>query len=271
MPFIPVIAKQLGVSQVGVGIMYTILPFVGLVAKPLFGFISDKFRIGKIIFMLAIALTGVFFSSICFIPGKSTEAHLNLECNSSAALLRTCDNIDTCTFDSLKLDSSVNDIMNCSLNCMTSVEFLEDMCSEYDLREACNNNGTLIDLQTSVNVSQAVIDSGASNTPCLFFPVKLFAFKEMMIEDPLCSSSASMNCRVVCDNLAVQSFIQKPIDDSPDTSSYSTLQFQMLLGLMIGSWASMSVVVSLSDSICFSLLGKPLGLDFIYKSNKLIP
>jgi hypothetical protein len=34
MPYIPTYARQLGVPSSGVGIMYTIFPFVGLIAKP---------------------------------------------------------------------------------------------------------------------------------------------------------------------------------------------------------------------------------------------
>lgn len=38
----PPLAKQLGYSDVVVGTMYMILPIVGLLAKPLFGYIADR-------------------------------------------------------------------------------------------------------------------------------------------------------------------------------------------------------------------------------------
>lgn len=41
-PFLPTIAKQLGFSTVVVGIVYTILPFIALIMKPLSGIVSDK-------------------------------------------------------------------------------------------------------------------------------------------------------------------------------------------------------------------------------------
>ena len=59
MPFIPTICRQLGISQVGVGLMFSIFPFVGLTVKPLFGAMADKFKMGKVIFMASIALTAV--------------------------------------------------------------------------------------------------------------------------------------------------------------------------------------------------------------------
>lgn len=42
-PFMPVYARQLGFSTFVVGSIYSILPILGLVAKPLFGALADKF------------------------------------------------------------------------------------------------------------------------------------------------------------------------------------------------------------------------------------
>lgn len=41
-PYMAVYARQLGFSTVAVGLMYTVLPFVALVMKPLLGFVADK-------------------------------------------------------------------------------------------------------------------------------------------------------------------------------------------------------------------------------------
>lgn len=43
MPFMPVFARQLGVSTFVVGIIYSILPILGLIAKPLFGAVADRY------------------------------------------------------------------------------------------------------------------------------------------------------------------------------------------------------------------------------------
>lgn len=42
MPFMPTLARQLGFSTVVIGTMYTILPIVGMLAKPFFGFVADR-------------------------------------------------------------------------------------------------------------------------------------------------------------------------------------------------------------------------------------
>lgn len=42
-PFMPVLARQLGFSTFVVGSVYSILPILGLIAKPLFGAIADRY------------------------------------------------------------------------------------------------------------------------------------------------------------------------------------------------------------------------------------
>lgn len=41
-PFMPTLARQLGFSSVVVGTIYTVLPMVGMLVKPIFGAIADK-------------------------------------------------------------------------------------------------------------------------------------------------------------------------------------------------------------------------------------
>lgn len=57
-PFVPTLAKQLGFSTVTVGTIYTFLPIFGLLAKPFFGAISDRFKVQKLLFLSFIILTG---------------------------------------------------------------------------------------------------------------------------------------------------------------------------------------------------------------------
>lgn len=45
MPFIPVLARQLGFSTFTVGSIYSILPILGLISKPLFGALADRYVI----------------------------------------------------------------------------------------------------------------------------------------------------------------------------------------------------------------------------------
>lgn len=42
-PYMPVYARQLGISTFVVGIIYSILPILGLISKPLFGALADRY------------------------------------------------------------------------------------------------------------------------------------------------------------------------------------------------------------------------------------
>lgn len=47
-----VFARQLGFSTTVVGGIYTVLPIVGMLAKPLFGVIADRFHRQKLLFLI---------------------------------------------------------------------------------------------------------------------------------------------------------------------------------------------------------------------------
>ena len=268
MPFIPTYARQLGiiitllyitllnitllgVSQVGVGLMYTVFPFVGLLAKPLFGTISDKFRIGKQIFITAIICAAVFFTSIYFIPTKPTEALIDFDCN-LLTILKTCEVNDNCTLTRINLENpDMMSTLECTLTCNhPDSQFLEEMCTTWNVSDVCNTNLTSIEMKTYSNMSKALEEGN-----CLYFPIESLSFHGTEVENPYCKSFTSMKCNTVCNSATVMSYIQKPITETLQEPYYSTIQFQMLFGLMIGAWASTAVVTSLGDSICFNLLG----------------
>lgn len=248
MPFLPTYARQLGVSQVGVGLMYTALPFVGILAKPIFGTIADKFKIGKQIFVSAIIFAALFFTSIYFVPAKPTEAFLDFDC-SSMSLLKTCNIYDNCSLARINLEHPDLDVMECQLSCSSpSSEFLQEICQTWNLTDECTTNLTNIEMTTFSNMSKSLFEQ-----TCLYFPVQTLSYNGTMVEHPHCDSATSIKCNATCNSATVMSYIQKPVESSE--TFYFTPQFQILFGLMIGAWASNAVVVSLSDSICFHLLG----------------
>ena len=250
MPYIPVYARQLGVSQLGVGLMYTVFPFIGLIAKPTFGALADKCKAGKAIFISAILLTGVFFSCIGFIPGKDMEANINLDC-SSMTLLKTCAINDNCTLERINLEHHDEEMMNCHLSCESlSSSFMHDMCSVWNVTEACNMTDTKVEFTTHSKLSNALHEHS-----CLFFPVDRIDFQGVDVHHPHCSVLSTVNCSVHCDSTTVMSYIEKPVSTEQEEAYWNTIQFQMLFGLMVGSWAAQAVVVSIGDSICFNLLG----------------
>lgn len=90
MPFLPIIAKQLGFSATLVGTIYTVLPISGLISKPLFGGLADKFKLHKIFFLIFQVVLTVAFFSISYIPKIDRSANVTLICDNSIPFLEIC-------------------------------------------------------------------------------------------------------------------------------------------------------------------------------------
>lgn len=88
--FGPTIAKQTGYAAVTVGVIYTVLPLVGLLVKTISGAVADKFNRRKSIFLLAIFCC--LFSAVCmtFIRTPISRKKVTLLCHTDT-FLSTCD------------------------------------------------------------------------------------------------------------------------------------------------------------------------------------
>jgi len=126
-PFLPVYARQLGFSSVIVGMIYTVLPITGMLAKPIFGAIADRYRLQKILFLAFQIITAISFFVIQFIPEIQTDSTARsavLDCD-VATYFRFCSNdIDGCAADRLVTETSNNTTVSCGV-CM--------LCSALDM------------------------------------------------------------------------------------------------------------------------------------------
>lgn len=86
----PVYARQLGFSTFVVGIIYSILPILGLIAKPLFGAIADRYQRHKAMFISFIALTIISFYAINFIKPIPKQTQIEFHCNDDFSSLKFC-------------------------------------------------------------------------------------------------------------------------------------------------------------------------------------
>lgn len=127
-PFMPVFARQLGFSPFVVGIIYSILPILGLISKPLFGAIADRYvhisrannksdernrmkmiiakfnwisryQRHKLMFVIFIFLTIGAFTSIKFIEPISKSTRIDYHCNGLADLKYCPNALDHCAAD----------------------------------------------------------------------------------------------------------------------------------------------------------------------------
>lgn len=91
LPFLPVIGKQLGVSEVAFGLIMSITPILFFLAKPIFGFILDYFQSQrKTIFIALVVSTTVSFALLQFVPSSTTATFQQNV---------TCDSISQCSFE----------------------------------------------------------------------------------------------------------------------------------------------------------------------------
>ena len=88
--FLPTIAKQLGFTGFLVGSIYTILPITGLIAKPLFGGLADRYRLHKIFFLIFQAILAIAFFAVYFIPNVPVTAPVKVTCDNAAAFIEIC-------------------------------------------------------------------------------------------------------------------------------------------------------------------------------------
>lgn len=104
-PFLSTYARQLGFSPTIVGVIYTILPICGMLAKPLVGAIADRFRCQKFMFLTAMLLTAGAFLAINFSPEIPKEKKVHFSCDGDAVFdtsPQTKVEIDDCLIDQLQ-------------------------------------------------------------------------------------------------------------------------------------------------------------------------
>ena len=68
-PFIPLYMKQLGLSTTETGLLIGVMPFIAFFVQPLFGAIADKTRKPKVVLILCLICSGIFFG-LLLLPGK---------------------------------------------------------------------------------------------------------------------------------------------------------------------------------------------------------
>ena len=127
-PFLPVYARQLGFSGVIVGLIYTVLPITGMLAKPIFGAIADRYRLQKTLFLAFQIVTAISFFVIQFIPEIQTARPATLDCD-AVTYFKFCSNdIDSCAAARLMAETSNNDTIICEV-CMlcSALDMIYDM------------------------------------------------------------------------------------------------------------------------------------------------
>lgn len=89
----------------------------------------------------------------------------------------------------------------------------------------------------------------------LYFRVSVIALENGTIEEiPYCYQAVDVRCNITCEDSRLAELLSDD-DGSGINDVVNLYQFWLLLFFLIWSWVGMAVVGSISDAICFELLG----------------
>ncbi|CAH4038499.1 unnamed protein product [Pieris brassicae] len=163
-PYLSTYARQLGFSSTTVGLIYTILPIFSLLATPIFGFLADRFRIQKSIFIFFQIVIIVSFASIYFIPQTGLNLTVELDCGDGATVLKSCfknaGEIDQCRVMSL---GSQNSTTQCKMSCdMTSPKMWQTVCEHWHIPKYCYSH------TNSINYTSFISNISVKEDKCAY-------------------------------------------------------------------------------------------------------
>lgn len=76
-PFMPTILKQRGYSAFIVGLIFMLLPFPGLLGRPLVGAITDKYKCRRSAFILCTIMIFLMVFALMLIPGTAVAEEID--------------------------------------------------------------------------------------------------------------------------------------------------------------------------------------------------
>ncbi|XP_057664392.1 major facilitator superfamily domain-containing protein 6-like isoform X1 [Diorhabda carinulata] len=244
-PYLSTYARQLGFSSVVVGFVYTILPISGMLAKPLFGSIADRFHCQKMLFLASQILLAAAFLAVFYSPKIESTKQVQLRCYNNSYNFLSNYSITNCTLDDLRKEQIWN---KCEMSCQVSST--TTLCNEWNLIEYCqeNHSDTLsFTAFIPTHETQPLDDS-------LLFKMENITLPNGHILTQSCTTNLPLTaCQINCQGYTVNDYITETSVNNDDV--YGLYQFWCFLIFMILAWIAQAVVVSIGDTICFELLG----------------
>ncbi|XP_071626343.1 major facilitator superfamily domain-containing protein 6-like [Temnothorax longispinosus] len=166
-PYIPVYGKQLGISPLVVGIIGTIFPILGLIAKLIFGFITDYSQWRKLIFIILIIVSNGSYLMIFFLPSLPGPTLLD----------HHFQNISYASLSQCEMEYHASAIASCNGTKDTACRWI------------CNNMNFSMGLSFHPDQQRAII---SPDTACLLNVNETSLSQENVTNN--------YNCEVTCDN-----------------------------------------------------------------------
>ena len=246
LPFLPVYARQLGISELGVGAVYVILPVVAALLRPAVGALADATHRHKLVFLCLLVVTTVGYAALNFLPAAPPApqaAAVQVDCYLETFIKQCAAEDAHC--HAARLTAAVgsrNDTVTCSLSCARWPD-----CGEGE-SQWCRAGTPL-----SVELELAATDVQGR---CLFVPVRnVSAAGGEPVHSPSCPRLESVSCSLSCQDRPLMQLLDgKPLDAG---AYYRTGQFWVFLLFLILAWDGTSITIPLADTIAFKLLGEP--------------
>ncbi|XP_072383960.1 major facilitator superfamily domain-containing protein 6-like isoform X2 [Diabrotica undecimpunctata] len=224
LPYLPPYIRELGFSSIVVGLMYTVMPIANTVARPFLGMIADKFRCQKRIFLIGGVSILLSSLAILFIPKLDSRV-----LSSKVNILKSGGAV-------LEIDAA-GPIHQCSLG------LYEDFQNTF----LCKENETSSDFEVDVNI---VPTESVFNNGILTVPVKDILINNKSI-DLRTNQYSYLSCYLTkTENL--NKIIPRPI--IPDDQILDKYWTWLFFVAMLTFWISNSVILTIGDAICFTLL-----------------
>ncbi|XP_068234649.1 major facilitator superfamily domain-containing protein 6-like [Palaemon carinicauda] len=246
MPLYPVMASQKGITEEGLGIIWTITPITTASYNILTGTIADKFKIHRILMQINCVIMAIFMTAYFYLPSipveqEMTQGSLSAHCTRNDNQFIFCyhqynDSVnEKLTFCNVENHFNTSKGMeSCSMQCQIS--------PEYSFPQAQNQEVSHV---SQVSAFRIPSQDFCSKRKC-FHLVDISAFK---LINESCSSEFDITCSHSC-----------PSDGKSNEMSLSdllkTTGFWLTLSCLVISQGTFLSSSSLVDTLCHVALGK---------------
>ncbi|XP_075229085.1 major facilitator superfamily domain-containing protein 6-like isoform X2 [Lycorma delicatula] len=282
--FMPTYAKQLGFSSVLVGTIYTVLPMVGMLSKPLMGALADRFHCHKCLVITLLAVAASSWFCLQFIPEAEGEIIGDFDCHSESTM-SICspeEKPDKCAIYKLQHEHIKKKIVTCTLICTLDEEFRNEIHNTWNITDysqikndpvaqkgavslteigttstspaPTKRNETLSKITFNAHLSTDNIrEIRRIDKKCLLLQVSevIGAKPDEHTSNPKCNAQHNSTCQLECDSI----FLAKYHGKAHQQNNATNYRFWMFLLLMIAGWIGLASVTNLGDTICFGLIG----------------
>lgn len=239
-PYLPIFAKQFGISATVVGIIQFIAPTIANIAKLLISAVTNYFQNLKQTLMGLVIINTFCCIMVMFIPTAKTNNLLlysNFSCNSNLWFIPVRIESLACTFH-------VNETMECRTSCTTCVTYapasnITEILPEFLVLGNFQSNVTTI-------ICKQNVEKHVMNLMMLENDV-IAVLNETK---PRCAKNVFYNCTINC-----------PCEHNccQISNDYTNAKFWMLLVLYLLLSTLAIIMNTLSDAACYEVIGNNLS------------